>query len=244
MNNRSNWEKNWATFRNCFGPILKERKIGLYDLLQFLWQISNDRPILLLVDEIGKAKFKYLIPSLNSLRMQDPQKFLPFYSALNPDYLKDHPVWEMPLFGRKIEAVEPLFLHKIQILKVNLSDKDIKLLKRCIAFCNGHMRTLEALYTAFFSNSNLTNMEFDSIAQQTFLKLQNLVKTLPIVDAEDAKTGILGRCTNMLNLISSIPNTTYSEALVQGYFFHNSEEAYIFVPKLTPFALYWVITHS
>ena len=238
-----------------------ERKINLDETFNFLWQISNNRPILLLIDEIGKAKYAALMPSLNQLRSATPQKFLPFYSALNPNYLTEtltskpmetrvvssngssRPIWFVPLFRRHIEDVEPLFRN---VISKQSPDKQDRHLKRYIAFCNGHMRTLQALYNVLSSNPN-ANMEFHSIAQQTMFNLQRLGGEIPIVNAEDAKTAILGKEVNKNDLISSFSNTTYLDAIVRGYFFNSEDDLAnqsTFVPKLTPFALYWVCAAS
>ncbi len=261
--NNSILKDNWNAFGAYFGPLLKERKIDLDAIFRFLWQISNNRPIFLLVDEIGKSNFEVLMPKLNILRAANAEKFLAFYSALNPDYLRDQvmstklnftaatgssrPIWFVPLFRRNIEDIEPLFLDRIEELKLKLSDKESKRLKRYIAFCNGHMRTLEALYNVFLSHTNLANMEFHSVAQQTMLKLHKMTGSIPIINAEDAKIAILGKEVNKNSLISSIPNTTYLDAIVLGYYFNSEDDLAsqpYFVPRLTPFALYRVCASS
>jgi hypothetical protein len=262
--NNTDLKDNWNLFETHFAPLLKERKIDLDQIFRFLWQISNNRPILLLVDEIGKSKFEVLMPKLNNLRTSNADKFLAFYSALNPDFLieqvdstkpnftaktssSSRPIWFVPLFRRHIEDVEPLFLDRIKELKLNLSDKESKRLKRYIAFCNGHMRTLQALYNVFLSHPNLANMEFHSVANQTMFELQRLGGLIPIVNAKDAETAILGIEVNKYDLISSMAKTTYLDAIMQGYFFNSEDDLAnqsTFVPKLTPFALYWVCASS
>ena len=262
--NNTDLKDNWNLFETHFAPLLKERKIDLDQIFRFLWQISNNRPILLLVDEIGKSKFEVLMPKLNNLRTSNADKFLAFYSALNPDFLieqvkkskklkfraktssSSRPIWFVPLFRRHIEDVEPLFLDRIK-LKRNLPDKESKRLKRYIAFCNGHMRTLQALYNVFLSHPNLANMEFHSVANQTMFELQRLGGLIPIVNAKDAETAILGKEVNKYDLISSMAKTTYLDAIMQGYFFNSEDDLAnqsTFVPKLTPFALYWVCASS
>ena len=262
--------KNWNGFQAYFAPLLKERKIDLDQIFRFLWQISNNRPILLLVDEIGKSKFEVLMPKLNNLRTAaNADKFLAFYSALhpgflNPEYLTEQvkstklkfraktssssrPILFVPLFRRHIEDIYPLFLNRIEKLKLNLSDKESKRSKRYIAFCNGHMRTLQALYNVFLSHPNLVNMEFHSVAHQTMFELQRLGGMIPIVNAKDAETAILGKEVNKYGFISSFANTTYLDAIMQGFYFNGEDDLAnqsTFVPKLTPFALYRVFASS
>ena len=243
----------WATFYLLILPLLKERNVTLKDVLEFLWEISNNRPILLLIDEIGRAKHKILVPRLNSLREKYHDKFFPFYSALNPEYLtvdgktiSARPIFFVPLYRRTFKDVMWLFDELIQRKGQQLGSNDRRLVERCVSFCNGHMRTLEALYRYLEGLPELKNLDFIKIADGTIQKFQTLQPRFPRVHAEDAKICILGKSVKSIARTHSSEMLTYREAVAMNYFFNREDDLNeaSFVPKLTPFALYWVCTRS
>ena len=235
----------WATFYLLILPLLKERNVTLKDVLEFLWEISNNRPILLLIDEIGRAKHKILVPRLNSLREKYHDKFFPFYSALNPEYLtvdgktiSARPIFFVPLYRRNFKDVMWLFDELIQRKGQQLGSNDRRLVERCVSFCNGHMRTLEALYRYLEGLPELKNLDFIKIADGTIQKFQTLQPRSPRVHAEDAKICILGKSVESVARTHSSEMLTYRQAVAMNYFFNREDDLNeaSFVPKLTPFA--------
>ena len=217
--------------------------------MRFIWEISNNRPILLLVDEIGRAKHKILVPKLHSLRESYHDKFFVFYSALNPEYLgidgttiSTRAIFFVPLYRRTFKSVKSHFDQFIQEKGQQLDDNDSRLLERCVSFCNGHMRTLEALYVYLKNLAQLKNLEFPKIADGTFYGLKTLQGGLPTVTAEDAKICISGKEVRSDDYTKTNPKITYRQAVAMSCFFNQEDDLNekVFVPKLTPFALYWV----
>ena len=244
----------WSRFSPLIFSLLNERNVSLRDIFQFVWKISNNRLIFLLVDEIGKANYQNLVPSLHELRQSFSDNFLPFYSALNPDYLKvsgsvissysDRAIIFVPLSRRKSQHVWTLFLNLFT--RHMLPENDKRLLKRCVSFCNGHMRSLKALYEYIESLPTLKDLEFTKIADGTIQQLRTLQTKLPPLDAEDAKICILGKEVESTAKTHSSKMLTYRQAVAGSYFFNREDDldAPRFVPKLTPFALYWVCACS
>ena len=247
--------KSWNQFFPPIFQLLKERNVPLWDILEFLWKISNNRPILLLVDDIRQPQNEYLVPLLNSLREDYRRKFFPFYSVTNDDYLYKNSSGNMlnnrgflcvPVYQRPFESIMWPFDELIRRKGEQLDDKDRRFLKRCVSFCNGHMRTLEALYNYLEQLTQLKNLEFAEIVKGTLAKLEALQEVVPEVGAEDAKICILGNRVGCDDSTYSNPHITYQQAISQNYFF-NQEVDYIdnfCVPKLTPFSLCWVSVFS
>ncbi len=241
-------KESWNQFFPPILQLLKERKVSLSDVLKFIWKISNNRTILLLVDEIGRANHQLLMTALNTIRESFPDKFFAFYSALNPEYLtidgvttSTRAIFFVPLYRRTFESVMWLFDDLIRRQGQQLRDNDRRLIERCASFCNGHMRTLEALYSCL-EKDPLQNLDFLKIADRTLANLNGIQTLLPPVAAEDAKICILGREVLSDKRTYSNPLLTYRQAVAHNYFF-NREDNLIsdrFVPKLTPFALFWV----
>ena len=248
-----NLKESWGQFQALISQLLEERKVSLSDVLNFIWKISNNRPILLLVDEIGRAEHQILVPILSSLREGYHDKFFTFYSALNPEYLtvdgktiSTRAIFFVPLYRRNFKDVMWLFDNLIRQKGQQLGDNDRRLVERCVLFCDGHMRSLEALYRYLEGLPELKNLEFSKIADGITQRLNNLQPSVPRVNAEDAKICILGKSVKSIARTHSSKMLTYREAVAMNYFFNREDDlnqAY-FVPKLTPFALYWVCTRS
>ncbi len=243
--------KSWNKFFPPIFQLLKEREVHLWNILEFLLEISNNRPILLLVDNIRQPQNGYLIPILNCLRESNPLDFFAFYSVNDHDYLYKNSsgieltrrtFFSVPLYRRPLESIMWLFDELIRRKGEQLDDKDRRFIRRCVLFCNGHMRTLEALYNCLEQLTQLKNLDFAKIAEGTLVKLEALQGVVPKVGSEDAKICILGKSVFYDAPTHSNPHLTYQQAVTQNYFF-NQENHFIefhFFPTLTPFSLCWV----
>ena len=204
---------------------------------------------------VPSANYQVLVPLLHILREGYHDKFFPFYSALNPDYLtidgktrSNRSILFVPLSRRNSQDVWTLFISLIErkFGGHKLGENDKRLLKRCVSFCNGHMRSLKALYEYMNTLPTLNDLEFIKIADGTIRELRVLHSQPLTVVAEDAKICILGKYVESTAHTHSAKLLTYRQAIAHNYFFNREDDlaADRFVPKLTPFALYWVCACS
>ncbi len=239
-------EKHWSTFCLAVLPILQATKINIYDLTTWLLKNSN-QAILFVVDEISKISriHDLIVRIFVDLLVSNRGKFMIFFTALNKDYVKTpdlinhettsgRAILPVILKPRPLKQIEQLFESKLLEFQQHQD-----LLRVMISFCNNHMRTCEALYKAL-SDPHVGAVQ---ILNETLSNLKRLQTDIPQVNEEDMKIAILSEYVDRNDKMKSEPIRTYQEGIELGYFYNADDLNKKFIPRLTPFALFWVLNY-
>ena len=237
-----NHAQQWSNFCNAVLPILQATKIGIYDLTTWLLKISN-QAILFVVDEISKIPRIHdnILKIFLDLLVSNRGKLMIFFTALNKDYIKinnetasGRAILPVILKPRPFKQIEEMFENKFSSFQQHED-----LLRVMISFCNKHMRTCEALYKAL-SDPHVGAVQ---ILNMTLANLKVLQQDIPEVNEDDMKIAILAEYVDKSDKMKSKPELTYQKGIEMGYFYNADNLETTFIPRLTPFALFWVLNY-
>ncbi|RIB18704.1 hypothetical protein C2G38_2036671 [Gigaspora rosea] len=177
----------------------------------------------------SESKFHFVVSTLDAINMWQTQT------------KSDRPINWIPLRRLALSESVELF-HEVT---KSLSDRRLFIIKKCIADCNGHPRTLEKFYQLLHDDIALNTDVYSSLIERL---ATNLVSLFCKISFSIVKMALLGQITSLMDEIeTTLGTSTLRDLISSGIYINsltdNSEILYV-TPTLSPVSLQYFCMFS